>query len=272
MTGQANWSVLTAALVLAVGGGAGSSATASEPGAGDTDHAYRMTLQVLGGLASCGDEFSGPEYYGAATRRDREVEESLDRIGKELDRLRPRIKAFDERIEPLLPREHNTVPLTDSELSELEALRERSAELERQLEEMKSGDFASEEGQALRQEKRETDRSVERLENSIPLTEEEARFLRDQRKQRGPLVERRRTLATEQDELRSLISMSTPGSLRVYPNDSLRLKLMEKDAFADDTCATWELTLDRETLDKGGIDLERDDRPLLRLWIQRGSP
>ena len=271
MTGRAHWSGWAATLVLAVGG-AGSSATASESREGDTDHAYRMTLQVLGGLASCGDRFSGPEYYGAATRRDPEVEESLERIGKELDRLEPRIEAFDERIEPLLPREHNTVPLTDGELRELEALRERSAELERQLEEIRSGDLAAEKGPALRQEKRETDRSLERLEDGIPLTEEEARFLRDQRKQRGPLVERRRVLATEQKKLRSLVYMSTPGSLRVYPNDSLRLRLMEKDPFANDTCATWELTLDRETLDKGGIELARDDRPLLRLWIQRVSP
>ena len=43
---------------------------------------------------------------------------------------------------------------------------------------------------------------------------------------------------------------------------------MEKDAFADDTCATWQLTLDREILGNGGVDLERDDRALLRLWVQ----
>lgn len=271
MTGRAYWAGWVAALVLAASG-AGSSATASEPGARGTDHTYRMTLQILGGLPSCGDEFSGPEYYGAATRRDPQVEESLDRIDKELDKLVPRIEAFDERMEPLLPREHNTVPLTDGELRELEALRERSGDLERQIKEMKSGDLAPEKGRALREEKREADRSIERLENSVPLTEEEARFLRDQRKQREPLVERRNVLNTDQEKLRSLISMSTPGSLRVYPNDSLRLRLMEKDAFDDDTCATWELTLDRETLDKGGIDLERDDRSLLRLWIQRVSP
>ena len=225
-----------------------------------------MTLQILGGLPSCGDEFSGPEYYGAATRRDPQVEESLDRIGKELDKLEPRIEAFDERMEPLLPREHNTVPLTDGELLELEALRHRSLELEQQLKQPR--DLAPEKGRALREEKRSVDRSVERLEESIPLTEEETRFLRDQKKQRGPLVERRSVLTTEQEKLRSLISMSTPGSLRVYPNDSLRLRLMEKDAFDDDICATWELTLDRDILDKGGVDLEHGDRPLLRLWIQ----
>ncbi|MDE0227152.1 MAG: hypothetical protein OXP28_18745 [Gammaproteobacteria bacterium] len=270
MTKRAHWAGWVAAVVLAIAG-AGSSATASELAAGKTDHAYRMTLQILGGLPSCGDEFSGPEYYGAATRRDPQVEESLDRIDKELDRLVPRIDAFDERMEPLLPREHNTVPLTDGELRELEALRERSGDLERQIKEMKPGDLAPEQGRALREEKREADKALKRLENSVPLTEEEARFLQDQRKQREPLVERRNVLNTDQKKLRSLISMSTPGSLRVYPNDSVRLRLMEKDAFDDDICATWEVTLDREILDKGGVDLERGDRPLLRLWIQRVS-
>lgn len=268
MSERARWSEWVAALVVVI---AGVSTAASEVGSPEADEAYLMTLQILGGLPSCGDEFSGPEYYGAATRRDPQVEESLDRIDKELDKLVPRIDAFDERMEPLLPREHNTVPLTDGELRELEALRERSGDLERQIKEMKSGDLAPEKGRVLREEKREADRSIERLENSMPLTEEEARFLRDQKKQREPLVERRSVLKAEQQSLRSLISMRTPGSLRVYPNDSLRLRLMEKDAFDDDICATWEVTLDREILDKGGVDLERGDRPLLRLWIQRVS-
>ena len=263
-----NRSVWVATLVLAVGG-AGSFAQASETGAGHADEAYRMTLQILGGMSSCGDRHSGPEYYGAATRRDPGVEEDLDRVRGELENLEPRIEAFDERIEPLLPRENNTVPLTEDELRELEALRERSPELERLLKDAEAG---SEERRALLAERSNLNRSVQRLEDSIPLTDEEARFLRDQRAQREPLVARRSVLNTRQADLRSLITMTTPGSLRVYPNDSLRLSLMEKDVFADDTCATWQLTLDREILQKGGIDLEHDDRPLLRLWVQRVSP
>ena len=225
-----------------------------------------MTLQVLGGLPSCTDEWSGPEYYGAASRRDPEVEKELEGVEEELDRLEPRIDAFDERIEPLERREHNTVPLSDDEQRELEELRGRSLELERQLERMKRSSY--EERQPLERERAETDRSVQRLEESIPLSEEEARFLRNQRDQRAPLADRRNSLKAREGELRGLISMRTPGSLQVYPNDLLHLRLMEDDAFRDDICASWQLTLDREILDQGGRDLESGNRALLRIWIQ----
>ena len=229
-----------------------------------------MTLQVLGGLPSCGDEWSGPEYYAAASRRDPEVEQEIEEVEQELAKLVPRIKTFDERIDPLRRREHNTVPLTDTEQRELEELRGRTQELEQELDDLDQ--LSPEERRALEREQSEAASAVQRLEDSIPLSEDEARFLRDQRNQRAPLAERRDSLTTREGELRSLISMRTPGSLRVYPNDSLRLRLMEDDAFRDDTCATWQFTLDREILDKGGRDLESGDRTLLRLWIQPVSP
>ena len=118
---QSEW---VGALVIAVSGAV--AFAASEPGTREADQAYEMTLQILGGMASCGDDWSGPEYYGAATRRDPEVEEELAGVRGELDNLEPRIEAFDERIEPLLPREYNTVPLSDDEREELEGLRERA--------------------------------------------------------------------------------------------------------------------------------------------------
>ena len=251
--------------------GTGPGAAASEPGTRETGEAYRMTLQILGGMASCGDEWSGPEYYGAATRQDPEVEEELEGVRGELEKLEPRIEAFDERIEPLLLREYNTVPLSDDEQRELAALRERALELERELKE-RPQQLSYEQRRTLEGERSEVEKSVRRLVDSIPLTEEEARFLRDQKEQRAPLAERREFLKTREDALTDLISMTTPGSLQVYPDDSLRLRLMENDAFADDTCATWMLTLDRAILDQGGVDLERDDRPLLRLWVQPVSP
>ena len=269
MSGRERQSGWVGALVIAVSG-AVAFAAASEPGTGEADQAYEMTLQILGGMASCGDRWSGPEYYGAATRRDPEVEEELAGVRGELEKLEPRIEAFDERIEPLLPREHNTVPLSDDERQELEALRERTLELERLLKETDQSGY--EERQALLDEQSEIDKSVQRLEDSIPLTEEEARFLQNQKEQRAPLAERRSVLTTREDELTDLISMRTPGSLRVYPNDSLRLRLMEDDAFSDDTCATWNLTLDREILNESGVDLESGDRALLRLWVRPVSP
>ena len=175
------------------------------------------------------------------------------------------MKAFDERIESLLPREHNTVPLTEVEQRELEELHERSQEIQQT---MKNKDpLPFEERGVLEKERSEINRSLKRLENSIPLTEEEVRFLSEQREQRAPLAARKNVLLHREANLTSKISMKTPGSLGVYQNDILQLRLMEDDAFVDDTCATWPLTLDREILDLGEIDLKHGDRSLIRLWV-----
>ena len=113
---------------------------------------------------------------------------------------------------------------------------------------------------------------MERLENIIPLSDDEVRYLRDQRDQRAPLVDRERALGTRAHELRNLTYMSTPGSLTVYPNDTLRLRLMEDDSFRDDTCATWNVTLNAEILEAGGLELEASGRPLLQLWVRPVAP
>ena len=264
-----SWRVHSAAtvavLVLAFCGTA-ALVEAAEAQSGDTRQAYRMTLQILGGVSSCGDDWSGPEYYAAATRRDAVVEKELEAVEKELVRLVPRVEAFNERIEPLLPREHNTVPLTEDERRELEELRSREQEIQETLE--KQGELPAEERYTLEQERVKINRSVEQLENSVPLTEEEVRFLEDQREQRSPLIARKNVLEKLEANLTSKISMKTPGWLRVYENDVLELKLMEDDAFADDTCVIWPLTLDRDLLSDGGTDLESGGRPLLRLWVQ----
>ena len=230
-----------------------------------------MTLQVLGGMSSCGDEWSQPEYYGTASRRDPEVEDELEAVRSELDSVSFRLDAFSERIEHLLPREHSTVPLSDEERQELDALYARQQEIQQVREEQP--ELPVEERRALNRERSEIDRSVKRLENSIPLTEEEREFLNVQREQLAPLDARKKVLVAQKAQLTNLISMKTPGSLLVYLNDDLKLRLMESDAFADDTCATWTLTLDSETLAQGGIELESGERSLLKVWIQpeRGS-
>ena len=245
---------------------ASSYVSASEPNAHDVSLAYRMTLQIMGGVASCGDEWSRPEYYATASRRDPAVEQELEGVRIEIGNVKSRLNGFDERMAPLLPREHSNVPLTEEETAELESLRSRRQELQLLLEQQDRLGF--EQRSALVRERSDIDRSLRLLENSIPLNEEETRFLMDQREQRAPLDARRNDLESRDAELTALITMSTPGSLRVYANDDLRLKLMESDAFEDDTCATWALTLDQETLSQGGIELENGGRPLLRLWIQ----
>ena len=102
------------------------------------------------------------------------------------------MKAFDERIESLLPREHNTVPLTEVEQRELEELHERRQEIQQII---KNKDpIPPEARRTLQRERYEVNRSVKRLENSIPLTEEEVRFLGEQREQRAPLAARKNVL------------------------------------------------------------------------------
>ena len=92
----------------------------------------------------------------------------------------------------------------------------------------------------------------------MPLSGEEPRVLREQTDQRAPLGERRDSLKTEEGALRGLLTMKTPGSLRVYPNDSLHLRMMEDDVFADDTCASWQVTLESDTIVRAGSILRAE--------------
>ena len=89
----------------------------------EANQAHRLTLQILRGMASCGDRASGPEYYATASRDDPEVERELNAVRREQASLDPRIEAFDERIEPLARREYNRVSLTADEQRELDELR-----------------------------------------------------------------------------------------------------------------------------------------------------
>ena len=268
MSGNPSPSLWLVILVLTV---TNHSALATVSDTADEDQAHRLTLQILGGLASCGDRSSGPEYYASASRDDPEVERELYAVRREQTNLRPRIEAFDERIEPLELREHNTVPLTADERRELDELRARAVVIQQQLKDP-TLELPSDERVALTSEQSELEESLERLENIIPLSDEEVRYLQDQRDQRAPLVDRQEALGTRERGLSDLIYMSTPGSLTVYPNDALQLRLMEDDAFRDDTCATWDVALNPEILKAGGIELEASGRPLLQVWVRPVSP
>ncbi len=250
---------------------AGASATLAQPGATGSREAYRLTLQVLGGTAGCTDAFTAPEYYATADRRDAKVEQQIDEIDRELAELRPRVMDLSGRIEPLAQREQRTRPLSDEQRRELEALRGSQRELARERRE-NSRQLSSEERQALRREQTRVDQAVQRLEQSMPLTDGEALFLQAQRNQLAPLNDRTRVLTAGRRELRALVAMRTPGALRVYPNDSLRLRLMETDVLSDDVCARWRLELDREVLEQGGTELEVGGRALLRVRVQPAAP
>lgn len=265
MSGNPSPSLWLVTLVLTV------TAAVSDAATPHADQAHRLTLQILGGLPSCGDRSSGPEYYASASRDDPEVERELSAVRRERAGLRPRIEAFNERIEPLELREHNTVPLTADERRELDELRAREVVIRQQLKDATLA-LPSEERVALTRERSELRKSLARLENIIPLSDDEVGYLQDQRDQRAPLVARQQALGTRERGLSGLIYMSTPGSLTVYPNDALRLRLMEDDAFRDDTCATWNVTLNPEILKAGGIELEASGRPLLQVWVRPASP
>ena len=246
-------------------------ATLAQPGTAGSREAYRLTLQVLGGTAGCTDAFTAPEYYATVDRRDAKVEQQIDAIDRELAELRPRVMDLSGRIEPLAQREQRTRPLSDEQRRELEALRGSQRELALERRE-NSRQLSSEERQALRREQTRVDQAVQRLEQSMPLTDGEALFLQAQRNQLAPLNDRTRVLTAGRRELRALVAMRTPGALRVYPNDSLQLRLMETDVLSDDVCARWRLALDREVLEQGGTELEVGGRALLRVRVQPAAP
>ena len=251
--------------------GAQSDAGADQQGGGEPVEAYSLTLEIVNRIPSCNDPFSSPEYYASAVRDDPAIEEELDVIRDERRGLSRRITELDKQIEPLARREHRTEPLSDTERNELEALRQRYRALgERIWEEGRQ--MSSEERDAADGERAELAEAVQRLEDRIPLRDEEAQVLRFLREEQEIPKEERRVLDGRRRELISLVSMRAPGSLRVYPEDSVRVRLMEEDAFSDDVCATWNITLDRKTLDERGMELERRGRPILRVWIRRDSP
>ena len=247
------------------------SAAMAQRGATGSREAYRLTLQVLGGMAGCVDRFSAPEYYATAYRRDAGVERQVAAIDRELRELGPRVMQLNARIAPLAQREHRTRPLSDEQRRELEELRETRLELARERREGRRR-VSSEEGEALGRELARIDGAVQALEERIPLTDEEALSLRDLRSRLAPLDDRTRALNAGRREFRAMVAMRTPGALRVYPNDSLRLRLMETDVLSDDECATWRLTLDREVLEQGGAELKVGGRALLRAWVQPVGP
>ena len=43
--------------------------------------------------------------------------------------------------------------------------------------------------------------------------------------------------------------------MRVYENERLNVVLQEEDFFADDTCLTASVTLDRSTVERGSLEL-----------------
>ena len=229
---------------------------------------YQVSLAIIGKVASCTDRWSEPEYYATAKRDDPVVEREIETIDDEIKSITPRIVELTQKIKPLEPREHNTVPLTVAEEEKLASLRTRAKVLNRILkdgQEKLTQDEVTEAEDLLRKRLVE----VRKLENRIPLTEQEKSFLQKHRLELAPLTTKRDTLNIRRHELMPLIYMRTPGTLRVYPEDILRVRLMEDDVNHDDICETWNLVLDRETLSKGGMDLEKAGETILQVWIRR---
>lgn len=281
MSGRIHGSVWVVALVLVIGGSGGCATDLRGP---EAVQPYEMTLQVLvSGRARnlglpCKDFFSRPDYYATATRRDRKVEAELDRVRRELREVAPEIQAISDRIAPLERRGGVTVPLSEHQLEELKGLREKRRELRRSLRKR-----ISKERELLDRDRAELEAAVWRLENSIPLSEKETLVLRGQSERRDQLSARMSFLKMREDALNNQIRMATPGSLRVYPNDSVRVRLMDDDVgisitpavfnrSGDDFCASWRLRLDRQTLDNGGVELKKGDHPLVRLSVRPVSP
>ena len=58
-------------------------------------------------------------------------------------------------------------------------------------------------------------------------------------------------------QLRVTSSPDNPKSIVVYASDDIEVVIWESDFFADDRCFSTIVTLDRDTLDKGFIEVEQ---------------
>ena len=235
--------------------------------AGQPEDAYTLTLTIVDGVELCSDVWSKPDYYATALRRDPLIEKELAAIRLEREQLSDKIRAINAVIKPLEQRRHNIEPLSIKSLSELSSLREKAHVLT-QTYEQGGTDQSSDTKRELEVELDEITASIKRMEKRAPLNREEILLLNEKRLELAPLVQRRSQLNARQDELLPLVVMRTPHSLRVYPNDSLRLRLMEQDVRNNDICATWELVLDEKIINLGGKSLFKSGNQILRLSVE----
>ena len=52
-------------------------------------------------------------------------------------------------------------------------------------------------------------------------------------------------------------TMRNPRSMRVYENERINVELWEDDVLFDDFCLDTDITLDREILDRGSLELHQ---------------
>ena len=233
-----------------------------------SSESYRLSLAIVSGMASCTDRWSRPEYYATAKRDDPPIDRELDVISGEMKVITSAIKELEDGITPLEEREHNTQLLSAAEDEELVASRQQLAELQSQLKEKPRTMTVADRQKTEALVKKEL-AEIYMLENRMPLTDYERSQLQQYRTELGPLEIKRRSISRRWQELRPLVYMRTPGSLRVYPDDILRIRLMEDDVNVDDICESWNLVLDSETLRRGGIDLEKSGKKILEVWFRR---
>lgn len=233
-----------------------------------SSESYRLSLAIVSGMASCTDRWSRPEYYATAKRDDPTIDRELDVISGEMKDVTSAIKELADGISPLEEREHNTRPLSAAENEELVASRQQLTELQSRLKEKPQKLTVADRQKTEALVKTEM-AEINTLENRIPLTDYEKSQLQQYRTELGPLEIKRRSLSRRWQELRPLVYMRTPGSLSVYPDDILHVRLMEDDVNVDDICETWNLVLDSETLSRGGIDLENAGKKILEVWFRK---
>lgn len=235
--------------------------------AGQPEDAYTLILTIVDGVELCNDVWSKPDYYATALRRDPLIEKELAAIRLEREQLSDKIRGINAIVKPLEQRRHNIKPLSIKLQSELASLREKANALT-QAYEQHGTDQSSDTKRELEVELDEISDAIKRMEQRSPLNREEILLLNKKRLELAPLVQRRSGLDSRQDELLPLVVMRTPNSLRVYPNDSLRLRLMEQDVRSNDICATWELVLDEKIINLGGKSLFKSGNQILRLSVE----
>ena len=229
------------------------------------EEAHILTISIIDGIDSCSDVWSKPDYYATVLRRDPVISEELRSIRLKSAPLSSRIREIRQIVNPLDQRKHNTERLSDESALKLKNLSEQAQEL---TERIRKTEVEHNEKRELELELDEVTAAVESLENRRPLNREEILLLNENQKELAVLIEEQSQLDSRRDVLLPLVVMRTPGSLRVYPNDSLQIRLMEKDVQEDDICATWNLVLDEKILNLGLKFLSKWGTVILRVTVE----
>ncbi len=225
--------------------------------------AYELSTYLVRMPVACGDEVGRSEPYVVVKRLDPELEDQIDILERRIKVVvgSKSMRKSESTLDDLAERERNSraAPLSEDEKSRLASLRDakeaHEAARPRRKDTIELPDVTIELPELpaeFRDDANEfsDDDELEALESRVSLSEAEKRTL-DQGQE----------LMDEWSRLESQLWVTSrpnnPKSIVVYPNDDIEVVIWESDFFADDRCFSTIVTLDRDTLDKGFVDVEQ---------------